>query len=52
MKQLILDENMVNELLMELGEIPSKYSMNLILKVQATFKDQNEEKTEETTETP
>ena len=50
MKQLTLDENMVQELLLELGEIPSKYSMNLILKIQATFKEQNKEEEPEETE--
>ena len=43
MKQLVLDEQMTQELLLDLAEMPAKYSMNLIMKIKATFEDQNKE---------
>ena len=43
MKQLVLDEKMVRVLLVQLGEIPAKYSMDLIGMIKATFEDQNKE---------
>ena len=52
MKQLVLDEEMTNGLLQMLGEIPAKYSMQIIGTIKATFAEQNkeEEKGDDTTD--
>lgn len=47
MKELKLDEKMTNELLVSLGEIPAKYSMNLIGSIKTLWNEQNKEEPKE-----